>query len=314
MAGFPTLSDIAKLDAGSGYPVIDETIHRSRELELFPAATIDGTSMELSVLTTLPTINFRGANQGNARVKAEWATKLFQTAILEQQIAIDVNGVLKSSKDQARTLIAHSKPFMGATIKKIGQSIWYGTSYDTQSFPGMTSQYSADSAHEITASGSTALSSIWFLCLGEENLEVLFGNGASILMQDDWVKETAYDSNNNPFYAAVNWISARPGLRLANKHAAIRISHVGTAAGSTATDLLLGQGLQLARQLDIDPTHIFLTPRSVEQIRASRTSYNPKGIPATRPTDFEGIPLVETNNLSNAEETLTAPQGNSQVD
>ena len=314
MAGFPTLVDIAKLDAGSGYPVIDETIHRSPELENFPADTIDGATMELTVLTTLPQLNFRGANQGVARVKPEWSTKIFQTAILEQQIAIDVNGVLKSSKDQARTLVSHSKPFMGATIKKIGQSIWYGTSYDTQSFPGLTSQYSSDVAHEVSAGGSSALSSIWFLCLGEEHLQVLFGNNATILMQDDWKEETAYDASGNPFLAAVNWINARPGLRLANKHAAIRISGIGTAAGKTANDSLLGAGLQLARQLDVDPTHIFMTPRSAEQIRLSRTAVNIKGIPAPRPTDFEGIPIIETNNLSNAEETLTAPQATTQVD
>jgi len=314
MPGFPTLSDIAKLDAGSGYPVIDETIHRSPELENFPAATIDGATVELTVLTTLPSVNFRGANAGNPRTKAEWATKIFQTAILEQQVAIDVNGVLKSSKDQARTLISHSKPFMGATIKKIGQSIWYGTSYDAQSFPGLCSQYSADVDHEIAVGGSSNLSSIWLLALGEENLEVLFGNGASILMQDEWKQETAYDANGNPFLAAVNWINARPGLRLANKHAAIRISGIGTAAGKTANDALLAQGLQLARQLDMDPTHIFMTPRSAEQIRAARTAVNIKGLPAPRPTDFEGIPIVETNNLSNAEETLTAPQATTQAD
>lgn len=305
--GFLTLLDIAKLDKGSGYPVIDECIGRSRELELFPAATIDGATMELTVLTELPAVGFRTANSGSPRKKPEFATKIFQTAVIEEQVAVDIMGVLKASKDQARTLESQSKPFMKAVLKHIGKQIWYGTGNDVKGFPGLTLQYSPDSEHEVDATGSANLTSIWFLELGPENLETLFGNNASITMFDEWKEETVLDADNNPFLAATNWINGRPGVRLANKHAAVRIKNVGIANGKTATDALLGKGLQACRELEMEPTHIFMTPRSCEQIRSSRTATSPTGAPAPRPTDYEGISIIETNNLSNNEGAIVYP-------
>jgi hypothetical protein len=305
--GFLTLLDVAKLDAGVGYPVIDQTIGNARELEIFPADTIDGATMELTVLTALPTVGFRSANEGSSRKKAEYATKIFQTGILEEQVAIDIVGVLAGSKDQARTLEAHSKPFMKAALKHIAKQIWYGTGNDVKGFPGMTLQYAADTDHEVDATGSSALSSVWFVEVGPENLEVLFGNGQSISMSEDWKEETVTDANDKVFRAATNWIKGRPGLRLANKHSAVRIKNVGTANGKTLTDALMGQALQKCIELEMNPTHVFMTPRSNEQLRNSRTTYSPTGQPAPRPTEFQGIPIVETTNLSNSEETITYP-------
>jgi len=302
--GFLTTLDVAKLDAGAGYPVIDQTIGNAPELEIFAADTIAGATMELTVLTALPTVGFRGANEGSSRKKAEWATKVYQTGILEEQVAIDIVGVLAGSKDQGRTLISHSKPFMKATLKHIAKQLWYGTGNDVKGFPGMTMQYSADTDHEVDATGTTALTSVWFVEEGPENLELLYGNGASITMSDDWKEETVHDANGKPFRAATNWINGRPGLRLANKHAAVRIKNVGTANGKTLTDALMGQALQKCIELEMNVTSIWMTPRSCEQLRSSRTTYSPTGQPAPRPTEFQGIPIKETTNLSNAEETI----------
>ena len=50
----PTLLDLAKLDAGIGYPIIEEVVKLAPELRLVPADTITGTTMELTVRTGLP--------------------------------------------------------------------------------------------------------------------------------------------------------------------------------------------------------------------------------------------------------------------
>lgn len=301
---FLTLPDVAKLDAGSGYPVIDQTLGAAKELEVLPASTIIGASMELTVLTTLPVVGFRHANEGSARKKAEWATKTFQTAIIAEQVAVDIIGVLKASRDQARTLLAQSKPLMKATLKHIAKQLWYGTGNDVKGYPGLTLQYSADADHEVDATGVSALSSVWFVEAGDEHLELLFGNDATVTMSDDWKEETVLDASGKPFEAATNWINGRPGFRLANKHAAVRLKNIGTANGKTLTDALMGQAYQKCVELEMNPTHIFMTPRSAEQLRASRTTYSPTGAPAPRPSEYNGIPIVETQNLSNAEELI----------
>ena len=58
----PTLLDIAKLDAGIGYPLIEEAVKMAPELTVVPADTMTGTTMELTVRTGLPSVRFRNAN------------------------------------------------------------------------------------------------------------------------------------------------------------------------------------------------------------------------------------------------------------
>ena len=70
----PTLLDIAKLDAGIGYPLIEEAVKLAPELALVPADTILGTTMELTVRSGLPTVRFRNANEGVARSKSSYET------------------------------------------------------------------------------------------------------------------------------------------------------------------------------------------------------------------------------------------------
>ena len=79
-----TLLDLAKLEAGLAYPVINETLKMAPEINVFPAATIDGSTMELSVRTGNPTAAFRNANEGTAYSQATFKNKVFQTFILDQ--------------------------------------------------------------------------------------------------------------------------------------------------------------------------------------------------------------------------------------
>src|SRR3954470_12982429 len=97
LTGFPTLLDVAQLDAGVGSEVISEVIAAYPEVAAFPVETMAGATMEVSVLTTLPTVQFRNANEGVARSKATFETRVFQTSILDAQVAVDVQGVLRAS-------------------------------------------------------------------------------------------------------------------------------------------------------------------------------------------------------------------------
>jgi hypothetical protein len=300
LTGYNTLLQVAKLDAGAGYAVIDETIAFYPELSQIPAATMTGSTMELSVLKTLPTASFRNANEGTPRRTAEFETRVFQTAIVDQQCAVDIQGVLKASKDQARFLINNSKPHMKAVLNLICKQLYYGTTNDAKGFPGLVSQYAADTQHEVNAGGAANKSSVWFLQVGPENLELLFGNDQSITMNEDWKQETVYDSNNNPLQALTNWINGRVGFRLANKHAAVRIKNLA-AATQTLTDALMYQALQKCEEIGMTPNLIIGAPRSFEQMRAARTTYSPSGAPAPKIRDWEGIPILSTVNVNTSE-------------
>lgn len=308
--GFPTLLDVTKLDAGVGYPVINEVIAAFPEVNAFPVETIVGSTMEVSVLKTLPTVQFRNANEGVTRSKPDFETRPFQTFILDAQVAVDVQGVLQASKDQARFLQNQAMPFMRAALQLISKQIVYGNnaanaalvSQDAKGFPGLINQYSADSSHEydVTGTGATT-SSVWFLQVAPDTMNITFGNAQSITMAADWKEETVYDSNNKPFQALTNWINGRCGFLLKNKNSAVRIKNIGTAANKTLTDAIMYLGLQKCEELGMQPNLIIGSPRSFEQLRAARTATSPSGAPAPKIREWEGIPVISSINVRNTE-------------
>lgn len=294
--------DVAKLDAGVGHEVIDEVIAMYPEVSAFPAETMQGATKEVSVLKTLPTASFRNANEGVTRSKAEFETKVFQTSIFDLQVAVDLQGVLKASKDQARFLKNQSLPSMRAVLKLIAKQIIYGSANDAKGFPGLVSQHAADTDHvyDVTGTGGTT-SSVWFLQVGADTCGLTFGNEQSITMSDDWKEETVYDANSKPFQALTNWISGRGGFELRNKNASVRIKNIGTATNKTLTDAIMYQALQLCEQLGMTPNLILGSPRSFEQLRAARTATSPSGAPAPKLRDWEGIPIISSINVLNTE-------------
>ena len=73
---------------------------------------------------------------------------------------------------------------------------------------------------------------------------------------------------------------------MANKNAAVRIK-VSDDANHTLTDTLMYKGLRMMYDLGMEPTHIFMRPSALEQLRNSRTTFNPIGLPAPLPNEFE---------------------------
>jgi hypothetical protein len=308
--GFSTLLDVAALDAGVGYPVIDEVIAMFPEVSAFPVETMVGSTIEVSVLKTLPTVGFRNANEGTTRVKPEFEVRPFQTAIIDAQVAVDKQGVVNASKDQARFLMNQAMPFMRSTLRTIAKQIIYGNNAsnasgivnDAKGFPGLVNQYSADSAHEYDVTGTASTtSSVWFLQIAADTMGLSFGNEQTITMSADWKEETVYDSNSKPFQALTNYINGRVGFLLKNKNSAVRIKNIGTATNKTLTDAIMYLGLQKCEELGMQPNLIIGSPRSFEQLRAARTATSPSGAPAPKIREWEGIRVISTINVLNTE-------------
>src|SRR5205085_4134875 len=112
-------------DCGIGSRTSDETVVQVKELDTFPATTMQGTSIQLSVRDELPEASYRDATEGVPHRAAKFKTKTFSTAIIEHQIGIDP-GVLFGSEDPARTLEEESVPHMLAVMSRIVKQIWYG--------------------------------------------------------------------------------------------------------------------------------------------------------------------------------------------
>jgi hypothetical protein len=208
----------------------------------------------------------------------------------------------KRALNQAQYLSNEASGFIEAAFRHVGKQTWYGTSNDAKGFPGIIAQMLADTAHQVDATGTAAKSSVFFVRLARETVQFLFGNGETISLRPQWIEETVYDTDNNPYQALTNWLNGQVGLRVANKHSVVRIKNIGTATGKMLTDALMFSAYEkFTTALGAEPTHIFLTPRSREQLRASRTATTTNGQPVPLPTDWNGIPLVATSAISNDE-------------
>ncbi len=300
MEGLPTLLDIKKLDEGIGYNIINEVVTLAPELRILPAETISGTTVALTVRKGLPGVSFRNYNEGTTRTKSEYETRTFQTYILDHQVAVDAQ-LVKNSKDPGRLLENHAVGVLEATFKKISDQFYYGTAIDAKGFPGIMAQYQADAEHEHNVAGTTAKTSVWMVSIGREKLEFLFGNNTTLNFANEWKEETVYDGEGKPYQAWTNWMTGNIGFRLANKHAALRIKGLATDTGKGLTDNVLFEAYEKFAGLGMEPTHLFMTGRSREQLRKSRQATNEKGNPVPLPTEWEGIPIVRTGGIANAE-------------
>jgi HK97 family phage prohead protease len=305
LTGSVTLVDKLAIDEGIGMPIVEEVVAMYPEIAVFPVDTISGDTVTLSIQTGNPSVGYRNANEGTSAKKGTFASRIFQTSIIEQFINVDIQGVLNASKDPARVLTAEARSVTKAVLSHIAFQQWYaGTvqaNVDSKAAPGFLAQSNSASTHVVDATGSTAKSSVWIMELLQGECDHVYGNDNTLLFGEDWTEETVDDANGNSLRCLQNWISGRVAPRLANKNRAIRIKNIGTDSGKGLTDALLAKAFRQARELGMNPNAIFATPRSIEQLQVSRTTYSPIGAPAPMPEEYQGVPIYQTINLSNAE-------------
>lgn len=296
-----TYLDIAKLDAGNAFPLIEEATPACPEFGVVPAVPITGTSAVLTVRSGLPAVGFRGMNEGVLPTASTFESRVFQTMNLDAPIEID-RKLVDGAVNPSRILDAESVGVMESAFVKAGSQFYYGAADGSdKGFPGLIAQYAADTAHTVDVTGTAAKSSAWMVELGEGKLEFLLGNNQTLRLMG-WKEETIFDANNKQIPGYRQWLLSSLGLRLANKNSAVRIKNIGTAAGKTLTDAHLYAAFAKFKALKRNPTHIFMSHRSHEQLRASRTATTADGQPAPLPMTWNGLIVVPTASIIDDEQ------------
>jgi hypothetical protein len=301
--GMPTLLDIARLngnDAVAG--LIDEAVKYTPEITLGAARTIKGLNYKALVRTATPTVAFRNANEGTAVDKSAYEQRLYECYILNPQWESD-KAVADSYEDGAQAYIAmEGIAMMQAAMLALAKQFYYGvgTGGDAKGFPGLIDVY--DSTNMVVdAAGTTAStgSSVWLVKWGPQFVTWLWGNGGALNLSPV-SEQRLQDGSNNPYMAYHQEILARPGLQVGHIKSVCRIKKLTADSGKGLTDALLGTAFNKFPAA-FRPDVILMTRRSREQLRASRTATNPTGAPAPTPTDWEGVPIVATEALSDTE-------------
>lgn len=294
-----TLLDLAK-NQGNDLVIglIEESIKTQPEFRLFPARTISGTSYKTVIRKSLPTAQFRNANEGVTRTKSEYEQKTVETFIVDLQIACD-KAIADAWEGGRETYFAREAlGVMESAMRLVGSQVYYGVSNDAKGFPGLKAI--VDSSMEVDAGGSTAKTSVWAVKYGLQDVQFQFGNNTSLELLPEWRIETVLDSNNKPYTAYVNNLTGWIGLQVVNKNSIARIKNVGTDSGKGMTDSLAHDLLD-SFPSGVVPDAIFMSRRSRTQLRKSRTATNPSGQPPSMPTDIDGVPIIVTDSITNAE-------------
>jgi len=296
----PTLLDIAKQNGCD--PVvglIEEATKNCPEVKLGSARTIKGLNYKTLVRKTLPTVGFRNANEGTAVGKSIYENRLFECFIFNPPWECD-KAVADGHEDGAQVYIAREGVgMMEASFISLGSQFYYGTGNDAKGFPGLVQV--VDSSMVIDATGTTddTASSVYAVRWGEKNVQWLYGLNGQLDLSD--VSEVRLmDDNNNPYMAYHQEILARPGLQVGSTYSVARIKKLTADAGKGLTDDLLFQLLEKF-PAGVVPDVIFMSRRSRQQLRKSRTATNATGSPAPMPTEFEGIPIYPTDSLKDTE-------------
>jgi len=311
-----TLLDIAKMNGSDAVVgLVDEASRQTPELtgtvrflgktltvpNVGWARTITGREYKSLVRVALPSVGFRGANEGVNASGSVYENRLVETFIFNPRWEAD-KAVCDSHEDGAEAVIAtEAAGIMAASLMTLAKQFYYGRNSggDSKGHPGLID--SIDSAMTVDAGGTTdgTASSVWAVKWGPQFVQWVWGNEGSMEM-GDVREETLTDVNNKKFTGYVQEMLAYPGVQVLNKYALGRIKKLTEDAGKGLTDALLGD-LLAKFPVGYEPDCFFLSRRSLNQLRKSRTATNATGAEAPTPTDYEGIPLIPTDSILNTE-------------
>jgi|GEM_PF-3053317 len=308
-AGFLTLLDIMKSSLGDNATAIDETKVATPEVTgthpltkqqipmVADARTIAGTTYETTCLVELPTVSFRNMNEGTDPQKSRSEKRTASCCATTPRWGIDK---LAETIDNsaARLLAKEAAAFIAAYIKLLGSVFFYGPTVDTKACPGLLQAISTAQTVDATGSGNET-SSVWGVKFGEDAVQWLAGGNGQVTISDPRIGDFT-GSNGKLCTGLIQELVARPGLFIGSNKYISRIKNLSTATGKKLTGDMLGDMVN-KHGLSYRPDVIFLTPRSLEQYRQDLQAVTASPMRISTPTEFEGIPLVPTESLTNTE-------------
>jgi hypothetical protein len=268
------------------------------------ARTIKGTSYKTLVRTGIPTVGFRDANEGATGLKSTWANRLVETFIMNPRWTVD-KAIADKSEDGWQMLMADEAfGVTEAAVLQLGRQFYYGrnTTYNghAKGFLGLLDVYDATNM-VVDAGGTTAAtgSSVWAVKFGPQAVRWVYG--ANGIMEPSEVEtRDVNDASSNPYTAYFQEMCLYPGLQISSPRYVARLKKLTADSGKTLTDAKLSALMELFA-VGVRPDALFMTKRSRRQLRDSRTATNDTGKEAPLPMDYDGVPIIVTESLSDVE-------------
>ena len=253
-----------------------------------------------------PTVGFISDNIGRD------FSKLVSKPITEDLQAIDGSVMMPkvaadASDDREGTLQTEVMEHLKACMFEWEKQIFNGTNNSAAGFEGFADVVADTDSEQFINGGGTGGGDVYTsVYMVRVNGSI---NGIAPVMNYNLEVGTTIvqnfitpDSKNAPHYYTP--VFGYTGLQIGNNYSIVRIGNLdGT---NSLTDDLLSQALERF-PAGSGATHVFASRAQRGALQRSRTTYSPTGLPAPVPSDYEGLPIITTDALGQAESEVVAP-------
>lgn len=303
-----TSADILKMNNSEEIiGIIEEIIVTKPELDVLAACPVSKTFYNTLVRTALPPVAFRETNTGREEQKSTLTTSEVRCKFLDASWSMDKAVALECEWGVDAALTMEASGALESAFNVIAKQTWYGTSADAGGFIGISSLLgSLSNPRVLNVGGNTAnsASSIYAVCTSPN--QVAYAWGQNGVISSGSIESVRINDTADPkkiFWGYAQDVSAWVGLQIPTTSFIARACNITEA--KPATDSTIAKLLQLfpaARK----PNALFMSAKTLEQIRAARTATNETGREAPYPTEIFGVPIYVSEAIVDTETIVTA--------
>lgn len=309
-----TLADLMQRrgDPAIDRKVVDEIADSAPLFNAMPSRVITGTTYRYMRRTSIPMIGARPLNAGAEMLKSAYEQATAECFAYDGLIMLDKLIADADPAGKNAFMADEMKATLRGTEFGLEQALFYGKDKDKFGIYGLNNlvadymTMSADPDANTEATRKEGGSSIWFVNLKNDYMELQFGNNKTIGFGPEKIENverpTGRESGSMGLMEAyIRHCSFWLGFALKNIWAAGRICN--ESAAHPLTDAMLADFLRRFPASD-KPTHIVMNQSSLARWEKSRTAgltftkgISKGGIIADTPTDFRGLKLIVTDAL-----------------
>lgn len=297
--------------------VVDEIADSAPLFNAMPTRSISGTTYRYMRRTSIPMIGARPLNAGAEMLKSAYSHATGECFAYDGLILIDKLIADADPAGKNALMAEEMRAVLRGTEFGLEQALFYGKARDEFGIYGLNNQIadymtmSMNSQATASTIESIGGSSVWFLNLNNDYMELLYGNGKTINFGPEKVQDverpTGRGSNVGSMEAYIRHCSFWLGFCLKNVWAAGRICN--ESANNPITDAKLAEMLRKF-PANHKPTHIVMNQDTLARWEYSRTSslkfvkdISKGGVIADTPAEFRGLKVIVTDALLRDETT-----------
>src|ERR1017187_119686 len=312
-----SLYTIAQRNDSDGYLGLTEDFTQySPEFYQIPAVARAGTTFKSLIRTSLPTAQFRLANQALTCQSSTYKQTIHEMFYLDIPIVVDEMVYKADDGVTGDLLYQEAQGGLQSAINYIGNQTWYGTVNDANGFYGIRQQLlpTGSAITPVSASNSNSSSTAYGLWLNPQGVAFNVGKYGEFSFPS-FVRQFVTTGASNAgstaagYWAYVTNIASFIGLSVVSTYSVFGVTGCQGTGGATLTDKL-AQVLVATVPLTRRAGFSWFMNRTVHGgLQSSRTSINyqpagaANGTPAWSPPPLmlEGYPIILTDAITNTE-------------